>query len=508
MIKYQRTKNAIRNSLYGVILRIINLIGAFVARSMLIQMLGVEFVGLDGLFASVLTMLNMAELGFSSAVVYKLYKPIAEGKTEDVCALLNYYKKIYRIIGSVVLMVGLLLVPFLSLIIHGEIPDSVNLYALYAVYLSNTVLSYWLFAYKAALLNAHQRNDLVSKVGSIAFLLKYILQFVFLMIFKDYYVYAIVIPTTTLLVNIGNAYLVNKYYPQYVCKGDLAEKEKAEIREKVTALLYNKIGVAIINGSDNIVISTFLGLRMLGVYSSYYYVFSMLHSFFDVFHSAITAGVGNSIVTETVDTNYKLFCHLNFINAWIVGWVSICMCCMYEPFMTIWIGGENTLPTLFSVLMSIYFYSWMIRFITLIFKNAQGMWREDRLRPFIEGIVNLALNLFMVNKIGIYGITLSTILAMTVVSIPWETSILFKSYFRKSPINYYFRRLLDIAIILTVGFITFSLCSLIRTDLIVMLLLRGIVCTIVPNVLLVVVYRRTDSFEYANSLIHRVLKKR
>jgi O-antigen/teichoic acid export membrane protein len=486
----------------------INLVGAFVARTVLIHILGVEFAGLDGLFSSVLTMLNMAELGFGSAVVYKLYKPIAEGNDETVCALINYYKIVYRIIGTIVLIVGIAVIPFLSYIVNSELPDTINIYILYLIYLANTVLSYWLFAYKTALLNAHQRTDLVSKISSVAFLIKYMLQFLLLILVKNYYVYVIVIPVTTLLTNIGNAYMASKYYPQYFCKGKIDTSEKKEIREKVTALLYNKIGVAIINGSDNLVISSFLGLKMLGIYSSYYYIFSMLHSFFDVFHNAITAGIGNSIVTEDVDTNYKLFGHLNFINTWVVGWCSICLCCLYQPFMWIWVGKANTLTNYFSIIMSCYFYFWMVRFVTLIFKNAQGLWRQDRFRPLMEGILNLILNLVMVRQIGIYGITISTIIAMLAVSLPWETNVLFKYYFKRTPVYYYLEIVSRFLIMTFIGALTYFLCSLVNVGTVATFVFRGIICMFVPNIMLIVIYKKSENIDYALHLAKNIIRKR
>lgn len=506
MIKYQRTKNSLRNTAFGLILKIINMFGAFAARTMLIHILGVEYVGLDGLFVSVLTMLNMAELGFSSAVVFKLYEPIAAGDTDTVCALMNYYKKIYRYIGIFVAIAGVVMVPFLRFFVKGGAPDNVNIYLLYAIYLSNTVLSYWLFAYKTALLNAHQRNDLASKVNSIAFLLKYLIQFIVLLSTRNYYCYAIIIPLTTLLTNLGSALIANKYYPQYVCRGELKNEDREEIKEKVTALVYNKVGVAIINGSDNIVISSFLGLTLLGIYDSYYYIFNMLHSFFDVFHNAITAGIGNSIVTESVDNNYKLFDRLNFMNMWLVGWCSICMCCLYQPFITLWVGQEKALTNWFSLLMAVYFYFWMVRFITLIFKNAQGLWRQDRFRSISEGVFNLCLNLIMVQFIGIYGITLSTIIAMLVISVPWETGVLFKHYFNRSPKEYYFTLIGKTVVTACVGAATYLICSLFSGGLIMTLLFRAIVCIMVPNVVFVALYHKSEHFSYMLKMIGRFIK--
>ena len=506
MLKYPRIKNSIRNTSFGLILKIINMIGAFCARTMLIHLLGVEYIGLDGLFVSVLTMLNMAELGFSSAVVFKLYKPIAEGDTDTVCALMNCYRRIYRYIGIFVAVAGIIMIPFLRHFVKGGVPGDVNIYILYAIYLSNTILSYWLFAYKTAILNAHQRNDLASKVNSIAFLLKYLIQFILLLTTRNFYCYAVVIPLTTILTNLGSALIANVYYPQYVCRGELKKEDKKEIKGKVLALFYNKIGVAIINGSDNIVISSFLGLTLLGIYDSYYYIFSMLHSFFDVFHNAITAGIGNKIVTDSVDENYKVFDRLNYMNMWIVGWCSICMCCLYQPFIKLWIGPEKALTNGFSVLMAAFFYLWMVRFVVLIFKNAQGLWKEDRFRSISEGGLNIVLNLIMVQFIGIYGITLSTVIAMLVISVPWETGVLFKHYFDRSPKEYYKKLILTTLTTACNGGLTYFICSLYSGSLVTTLLFRAVVCFIVPNVIFISLNRKSEHFCYILNYIRQSIQ--
>ena len=507
MIKYQRTKNSIRNTKYGILYRLINLFGAFLARTMLIRILGVEYAGLDGLFASILTMLNMAELGFSSAVVFKLYKPIAEKNEKQVCALLNYYKKVYRTIGIVVFAVGIAILPFLNILVKSQAPDNVNIRILYLIYLTNTCLSYWLFAYKTALIHAHQRNDLASKVSSATFLAKYIVQILSVLLLHNYYAYAVIVPLTTILTNIGNLLITRKYYPQYQCKGNIDDADRKEIKQKVGALLFNKVGVAIINGSDNIVISSFLGLTTLGIYDSYYYIFNMLHSFFDVFHSSITGGIGNSIITESVEKNYQLYKRLTFLNAWIVGWCSICLLCLYEPFIKLWVGHDKAFPWGFSIVMSVYFYLWMIRFITLIFKNAQGLWMEDRFRAIIEGFFNLFLNLIMVRIIGIYGITISTIIAMIVVSIPWETHVLFSKYFLRSEKEYYLILLKNIAITALAGAVTYFFCIQFKGKEIIELLVRALICIIVPNVILYFINRRSDEFDFAKTQMMKLIIK-
>jgi len=498
----------VRNSAYGLILKGISMLGAFCARTVLIYKLGIEYVGLDGLFISILTLLNMAELGFSTAIVYKLYRPIAENDVIKVRAILNYYKKIYRIIGLSVLSLGLVLLPFLSNIVSAEsVPNGVNIYILFLVYLADTAISYLLFAHKNALVVAHQRNDIVSKITTSVFILKYVSQILLLLLFQNYYLYVIIIPLSTVLTNIGVAILSKKYYPQYICEGEISKEDRVEIKNKIKALVYNKIGVAIINGSDNIVISKFLGLTVLGIYNSYYYVFSLLYGVFDVFHSAITAGIGNKIITDSREKNSKLFDSICFMNYWAVGICTTCLCALYKPFMSLWIGSDKSMPYLFSILMAFYFFFWMIRFVVLIFKNAQGLWVEDRFRPLIEGIVNLALNLIMVKKYGLFGIVLSTVASMVFISLPWETYVLFKYYFRRSFWPYLFNMVKWTTLISITSFSSMFIVNLLNKETIGMFILKIMICLIISNLVYYIVYRKTANISYMIKFFRGLLYK-
>lgn len=509
MIKYEVGKNTVRNSAYGIVLRIVNMLGAFIVRTVLIYKLGIEFVGLDSLFSSILMLLSMAELGFSTAVVYKLYKPLAENDIETVCSLQNYYRKIYRYIGFFVIAVGLLLVPLLPKIVDvNQLPKSVNLYLLYIVYLTNTALGYLLFAHKTALLNALQRNDLFSKVSSLITVCKYVIQCLVLIAFSSYYLYLIVIPLTTILTNIGVAITANKHYPQFQCRGEISKADQSEIFRKIKALLYNKIGVAIINGSTNIIISKYLGLTLLGIYSSYYYIFTILHNFFDVFHTAITAGIGNRIITESKEENYRFFNNLFFINAWATGVIATCLVCLYRPFMILWIGEGKTMPAWFSVVMAMYFYFWMIRFIVLIYKNAQGLWWEDRFRPFVEGMVNIVLGIVAVQYWGLYGVVVTAVLTMAIISLPWETRTLFKYYFNKSPHEYYIDIIRYLLVTIIAAYITFKLCSFFtESNTVAMFIVKTVICLLIPNLIFGLSFRKNKSFDFARTYIIKILSK-
>lgn len=231
-MKIERTKNATRNIFFGILLKIYQILGPFILRTIFIYTLGMQYLGLNSLFTSVLSVLNLAELGVGSAMVFSMYKPIAEDDTKKICALMKLYKFYYRIIGLVILLVGLVLVPFIPKLISGEVPSDINIYVIYILNLLATVLSYWLFAYKNCLIGAHQRNDISSKISLVISTLQYIVQAVLLLVFKNYYLYLVITIATQIFSNIVTAYIANKMYPKYNAIGNLEKSEtKTIIRE-------------------------------------------------------------------------------------------------------------------------------------------------------------------------------------------------------------------------------------------------------------------------------------
>ena len=336
-----RTKNASRNVVFGVILKIYQILLPFFMRTAMIYFMGVEYLGLNSLFTSILQVLNLAELGVGSAMVYSMYKPIAENDELTICALLKLYKIYYRVIGMVIAVLGILVTPFISKLINGEIPNNVNIYILYLLNLSATVLSYWLFAYKNSLLQAYQRADIISKVSIVTSTFQYVLQFLVLVILHNYYIYVIVMLATQAMTNIITAIVANRIYPMYQPKGNILDYEKKEINNKIRDLFTARLGGVIYTSVDTIVISSYLGLSELAIYQNYYYILTAVIGVFNVIFNSVLAGIGNSIILETKEKNYKDLKKFLFIISWLAGWSCCCLLCLYQPFMKIWVGKIN-----------------------------------------------------------------------------------------------------------------------------------------------------------------------
>ena len=505
-MKTERAKNAKRNVLFGMVNRVINLLLPFAVRTAFMYTLGLEYLGLSSLFTSILSVLSLTELGVGSAIVYHMYKPIAEDDEETLCALLNYYKKVYRIIGIVVLVAGLSLIPFLPLLIKGSVPSDISLPALYIIYLIDTVSSYLLFAYYNSLLNAFQRNDITSNIGSGITLIRYLLQAFMLFAFRNYMLFIVILPITTIISNIATAVVARKLYPKYTCRGNISDALKKDIRVKVNGMLITKVQAVTRNSFDSIFISAFLGLWFSALYSNYYYIMANIIGVMYIIVASITSGIGNSVASESVEKNYADMNKINFIYMWISGWCTICLACLYQPFMSLWAGKEKILPVSAMLLFCAYFYALKIGDIRGVYFEVNGLWWENRYKAIAESVSNIVLNYFLGKYFGIYGILLATIITILVINFGYGSRIVFQFYFGLDKLpEYYHRNLVYLVMTLITGGVTYICCSFLAGDDIFAFIGKMCICVIIPNVVYLVLYFRNKDFKIAIPWIFRTM---
>ncbi|MFQ9679714.1 MAG: lipopolysaccharide biosynthesis protein [Ruthenibacterium lactatiformans] len=503
-MKLERSKNAVRNTAYGLINKIVAIVFPFVVRTVFIKTLGSEFLGLNSLFSSILTVLNLTELGFSSAVVFCMYKPIAEDDAYSINALLLFYKRVYAVIGLIIFVIGLALIPFIPHLINGTYPTAINLTVVYLVYLFNTVLSYFMYAYLQALISAFQREDVISKVNVIVQSAMYILQIIVLLTTKNYYAYLLIMPAFTVANNIRTAVIAKKLFPDYRPAGRLSKKYKALIKEKVSGLVINKVCIVSRNAFDSIFISMFLGLTETAIYNNYYYVMNAVILITSVFVNAVVSGAGNSVEMDTVEKNYCDMNRINFLYMWVAGWFTICMLNLYQPFMQLWVGADLMYPMGCVVLLCLYFYILKMSDVRYIYELAIGLWWENRFRSIAEAVANLALNYLLGKLFGVYGIIIATIVSIFFINYLYGTKIIFKYYFKEQSIKAYFKTqsLYGLVTILICG-ITFLACYRIKYS-ISGFVMRVAVCIFLPNLLYYVVYHKTQTY---NQVIKWIMPK-
>ena len=504
-MRIERTKNTLRNIAFGSMNRVINIILPFISRTVILYIMGTQYLGLSSLFSSILSFLSLTELGIGAAMVYSMYKPIADNDNETICALLCLYKKLYRLIGAIILCLGIALMPFLKILVPEELPSDINLHALYFIYLLDAVLSYWLFAYKNALLQAYQRNDINSIIASVITPISYVVMLVSLFCSKNYYAYVMWLPFFTILTNIIRLVAVNRCFPGLEPQGEVSSELKHSILKKTTALIGTKLNTVVLNAADNLVMSAFLGLTVIAMYGNYYYIMSSIIGFLGIAYSSMTAGLGNSLQTETIEVNYKNFEKFSFINSWLVGWCTVCLVCLYQPFMKIWVGDELMFPFYVVLQLGLYFYIYQIRKIPVVYKDAAGIWWEDRFRPYVCMVVNIVLNIVLVQIIGISGVILSTVFSL-LISIPWENYTIFKYVFNRSSKSYYKKMVYSAVTMLVAGCVTLGVCILCGNG-IYSFFLRVVVCLTLPNIMFSLMNFKRTEFKDTMSFVSRILKR-
>lgn len=505
-ITNSRTKNSKRNVIVSVMFTGLTMLFQFISRYVINRYLGEQYLGISSLFASILQVLNMAELGFAGAIVYNMYKPLANNDTDTVCALLNYYKRIYRIVGTVVLSAGVILIPFVPHLIRGSYPADINIYGIYVLYLANTVISYFLFAYKTSLLEAVQRMDLAKLAYSIVNVVQYLLQILALVLFRNYYLFVVCMVIGSAARNMLAAYLAKKYYPQYDCRGSVSETVKKDVITRVKGLLVCNISGVTYSTLDTIILSVFIGLSSVAMYNNYYTVWTGVTSFIALIRNAMQASVGNSVAKESVEKNYNDMLLWQFLFSVIASWCVSCMLSLYQPFMTLWMGKDLLLSMTDVVLLCMWFNTVVVTHSFFLYLSANGLWWELR-GPYIGStLFNLSFNVILGKFFGITGILISSFLASFFFGLIWQCKIIFRKYFKKSPKQFYIRQALYfVGSGLSAGLCYFA-CSGVSENGIAGLLIRFAICSVLSFAVLALVYHRTDIFKQAKAFGIKAIK--
>lgn len=426
-----RTGNSLRNTIFGFIGLFLSMVVSFATKSVFIKLLGAEYNGVNGLYTNILQVLNLAELGFASAIAYALYKPLKEKDEQATAALMNYFAKIYRIIAAVVTIAGVCCIPFLQYLIAEDIstlPFTLNQLRIYfALFLANTVLSY-LLAYKRTIVTADQNNYIITTVDYSCNIVLNVLQIVLLLITHNYYAYLVIMIAKTVVNNLIIHLIATKKYP-YLSKYkkehlDLAQKKL--IFKNVKAMFMHKIGGVAVSGTTTIIISAFVGIVQSGIYGNYLMIVTQVNSFIFMVYTAITASVGNLCVNESQELQYTVFKRIQYISDFFAVFCFVCFVCLFNPFIEVWLGEEMLFPI--SVVIAISFNAFVsyIRKAVLTFRDAKGLFVMDWYKPLIEAVVGIALAIGLSYVWGTFGILIGYTAATVLISLTIENYVLFK----------------------------------------------------------------------------------
>lgn len=503
-----RTEKSIKNIATSLVLGFLTTIIGFVAQKVFVDTLGVEYLGLNGLFTNLVAMLAVAELGLGSAIVYHLYAPLHTKDMPRVSSYMRFYRNGYRIIAASIMALGLLLLPFLPLIIGQGHSVDIHISLVFLLFIANSAASY-LLSYKRSVLYADQKSYIVNGVHIGVVGLLNALQIWVLLVTQNYYLYLVLRIVMTLLENVVLNHIVDRQYKINQAPKPLSKKAKKDIFIKLKGLVYHKVGTFVVTGSSNVIISIFLGLAMVGLYSNYLLIQTTLYLLFSQLASAIRASIGNFLVAEKHDRYMLVFKRLQFIGYFLAVIIVSVFFVTSAGFVSLWLGNEYVFSVGETALLSLGIYLYLVRWLAFHnFKEAAGIFYEDRFVPIAEAVINIIASVILVQFMGISGVFLGIAISSLTLHAYSYPKFVYKGILGGDYRNYALRRVGELLLAIIVIVIAYITSIAINLDsLWLQFVLRALVAIVIPVSILWLAYRRSDEWSYFGSIFHQRLRK-
>ena len=496
------TKDSIKNPLFAMIQNFILIVIGFISQKIFINILNIEYLGLNGLFNNVLSMLGIIELGIGNAIIYNLYKPLKNNDYETINSLMKFFKKAYRIITYIIFIIGLLIIPLLPYFVN-KVTIDININIIYILFLLDICASYVL-SYKRSIIYANQKNYIINIIHIICTLLLNTTQLLILFITKNYYIYLVLKIIFRLIENVTITLFARKNYTYLNEKNakDLDKYILKDITTKIKALFFHKIGTVVVLGTDNIIISKFLGLITVGLYNNYYLIINSINTLFGQAIISITPSVGHLLVENNKEKNYNVFKAIRFINFWIASFSGMALLLLIKPFIILWLGEDYLLSNLTLIVLVFNYYQKMMRNCYSVFKEGAGIYYEDRFVPIFESITNIIASIILVKIIGLPGVFMGTIISGLWLWLYSYPKYIYKKLFNRSYYNYYKETFSYILLFILIALISYYLSNIIHINNNYISFVKNALITLfIPNIIIYILFKNSDNFKYFKNLI-------
>ena len=409
-------------------------------------------------------------------------------------------------IGCFVAIVGLLLMPFLGIIITDPPAIKESIYLLYLLYLVNMSISYF-FSYRQALLTAAQRQYIVSGYSYVITIAQSVLQIGYLLLTHEYIGYLLIQIAGGIIYNVWLSIKAGKDYPYIKNKniGPLSKVEKRSLFSNIKALAINKVSGVLVNSTDNIAITYFVGLSSVGFASNYTLFSNTLNSLITMIFNSLTGSVGNFNALTDEENQYRFFKSLTTANFWLYGWAGIGMTLISSDLVIWFYGGEYVMPMFIPLMLALNFYTIGLIHACYTFKSTLGLFRYGQYILLFTGIINLILDVLLGKMWGVAGIYLATLIARLCTNLWYEPYVVYRHAFHK-PFHFYIKDYCKNTVILMLaGIPCWWICSLLHFDAPLNVLFKMIVCTVIPNIVFYLSFYKTEEGQYLLGKIRQIL---
>ena len=506
MKSYSRTEYSILNITAGVGGYIVNTILGFICRMVFVKCLAADYLGVNGLFTNILSMLSLAELGIGGAITYALYKPLAEKNEEKIASLVKLYGSAYKVIGITIGIIGLGLMPFLKFIIKDEPAITESIYVLYGLNLFNTVITYF-YSYRSSLLIAAQQNYIVVGINYLITIVQSIIQMCALICTHNYMTYILIQTIGTFVYNISVSKVAENRFPCIAKKKvkALQEQEKKKLFRNIRDLTFYKISGLLVNSTDNILITFFQGITTTGIASNYILLVNTLNSLLGQIFNSLTASIGNHNAIESEQKKYELFNFMNLMNFWIFGWGMLGIIFCASDIVSLCFGKEYVLPLEIPIILAVNFYTVGMMNAIWTYKHTLGLFRYGRFLQIITGILNIVLSVVLGKKLGLFGILAATLIARAVTNLWYDPYAVFRYGFGKSPLCYLKKYFFFIFVLLIAAITCFVSTRFISGMSIICSILKILICSLNINVVFLIAFHRWPEFDILKRVVGNVV---
>lgn len=501
-----RTYYSILNVTTGILGYIVNTILGFICRIVFVRCLASDYLGINGLFTNILTMLSLAELGIGSAIVFALYKPLAENDKDKIASLVKFYGQAYKIIGIVIGIIGLCILPFLNFIIREQpnIKESITL--IYLMYLFNTASTYF-FSYRSSLLMAAQQSYIVTGLNYIVTITQSIVQMIYLLLTKEYYGYLIIQTIGTFIYNFSVSKIAVKKFP-YIIGDDIKPINKIEKKKLVTNIrdltLY-KISGLLVNSTDNIIITYFKGLSISGITSNYTLFTSTLTSLLNQIFNGINSSIGNHNALSDDKEKEKMFNNVNLINFWLFGWATIGIIFVSSDLVKLCFGSDYVMSMEIPFVLALNVYMVGMQNAVWTYKNTLGIFHYGRFVQMITALLNIVFSIILGKMWGVFGILFASAIARGFTNTWYDPYCIYKYGFHSKPIRYLKRYIYYLIVLILDGLLCYWICNKLSFGIFFNIICKVMVCSVITNLIFYLSFKSTEEFVYLKNMFKRIL---
>lgn len=503
-----RTKNTIKNTASGFLIKILTLVLHFASRTIFVLYLGNEFLSVNGLLSSVFSFLNITELGIGAALVFAMYEPIAKGDQEKIKQYVAYYKKVYSYLGLAVIAIGVVLLPFVNWLVPTD-STTVNIYLAYVLFVASSACSYFFYVARGGFLSAMQQEYRLTWSNCIAQISTICIQIAVLVIWKNFYLYLAVPIVVLVTQRTANGLMIGKWHPFIKEKpvGKLLKAEKLPIFKNTYGLAIAKVSAIMNNAVDNIVITAVIGLTTVGPYSNYVLVMNMISGFASIGFLAVRPSVGNLHASSSKEHKKEIFNDLRLLSFWVYGICGVCYVCLIQKFIPIWVGDNYLMSLSLGIMVALNFVVIGLNSAVNIFREGCGLYYIGRYRPIFTALLNVGLSIVCGKLWGATGIIAATTLSVLLTTIWYDAYIVFKHIFSEKPTTYLCKYGLELVMIASFGAVSYWLCNLMPMTGILGLIVRVVTCLVVFNFLFWMVFHHTQSYKKISALVVSLVKR-